>query len=153
MQQETVVGWDSGFISLYFRPLPPPPHLHTPCHQVLLPEVAPFCELALSASCENREAVLLCATEVVLQTSTSWRVHTNPSDDGNDSSVGGSNSETICFEVLLNDSSNKNVSESMLVGLLKEAIRTAVAGLTSGHIPLSVVQTTWCALVCSPCCR
>ena len=126
-----------------------------PPHQVLLPEVAPFCQLALSTSCENGEVVLLLATEVVLQTSSQWKVHPSCSDDSN--WRGGrykvDSSGMACSEVSLSSDSLGNGSDPLLVKLLKDTIRSAVSDLASGHLAMSVAHATWCSLVCSPCCR
>lgn len=125
---------------------------------MLLPEVAPFCELALSACHENREVVLLFATEVVLQTSSHWKVHPTLSDEGSEGNgegghCKGDSTGIASSEVSLNNSLDTNGSDSLLVGILKDTIHTAVSHLASGHIAMSEAQATWCALVCSPCCR
>lgn len=118
--------------------------------------MAPFCELALSTCCENRGVVLLMATEVVLQTSSHWKVHPSCSDD---SHWGGGryrvdSSGVACWlEVSLSSNSLGNGPDPLLVELLKDTIRSAVSDLASGHLTMSVAQAAWCSLVCSPCCR
>ena len=116
--------------------------------------MAPFCELALSTCCESREVVLLFATEVVLQSSSHWKVHPSPGDDRDWDGGGcrGDSSGMACSELPLSVSPDSG-SDSLLVGILKDTLHSAVSDLGSGHVALSVAHATWCTLVCSPCCR